>query len=709
MAFGQLNKVIHHIRTVFKKQDATGVLDADLLRRYVQQRDQAAFEILVRRHGPMVMGVCLRVLHNSHDAEDAFQATFLVLLRKASGLRSPGMIGNWLYGVAYRTALHARDAAAKRRAKEIEMTTRTEAAEDPWADLRHVLDRELDRLPDKYRAVIVLCDLEGKTRKEAALHLGWAEGTVASRLGRGRALLAKRLAHHGLALSGGALAVALSQNASACVSSSVLSSTIKASSLLAAGQAAAGVGSIKVAALTEGVLKTMLTNKLKVVIPIVLILGFMATAATVLTYRTAAAQGDKPPIAGERVGVAREQEKEPITDTLKMKLVLIPAGKFTMGSPASEKGRYDNEVQHEVEIKEPFYLGIHEVRVRDFRAFVEDAGYKTEGEKAGDKVTWKAAMPDQTQDHPVSKVSWNDAQAFCEWLSKKEGKNYRLPTEAEWEYACRAGTKTRYSFGDDFETLKEAANVASSFTMPVGKFKANAFGLYDMHGNVYEWCQDLYEKGSTNRIHRGGGYGFCDNSEKHCRSAFRGAYTPSSGHDWLGFRVARDAEGGQLRTSEGENATVKKTPDASKRPTTATELAKFEGTWVLISSERDGRVSSEEKNPYTLTFAGNKWKVHRGDEVAVKGTLRLVDVAATPKKFDLVKTLRLTATTSVDYGIYEWDGDTLRYCTRNGPLEFGPGVADLRPRDFTTHDGDGRAIYLWKRIQARESKEVGKE
>jgi formylglycine-generating enzyme required for sulfatase activity len=241
----------------------------------------------------------------------------------------------------------------------------------------------------------------------------------------------------------------------------------------------------------------------------------------------------------------KTRPKEPITNSLQMKLVLIPAGKFTMGSPETEKGRYDNEAQREVEIKEPFYLGIHEVRVRDFRAFVEDAGYKTEGEKAGDNDTWKAAMPDQTEDHPVSKVSWNDAQAFCEWLSKKEGKKYRLPTEAEWEYACRAGTTTRYSFGDDFETLREVANVASSWTMPVGKFKANAFGLYDMHGNVYEWCQDLCKEGGTDRIYRGGGYGFCDYPEKHCRSAFRGGYAPSSRHDWLGFRVARDATEGK--------------------------------------------------------------------------------------------------------------------------------------------------------------------
>src|SRR5260370_36476515 len=134
-----------------------------------------------------------------------------------------------------------------------------------------------------------------------------------------------------------------------------------------------------------------------------------------------------------------------VANSLQMKLVRIPAGKFMMGLPESEKAPLK---QHEVEIKEPFFLGMHEVRVQDFRAFVEDDGYQTEAEKAADQNTWKNPAITQAEDHPVVLVSWNDAQAFCTWLSKKEGKKYRLPTEAEWEYACRAGTKTRrYSGG----------------------------------------------------------------------------------------------------------------------------------------------------------------------------------------------------------------------------------------------------------------------
>jgi formylglycine-generating enzyme required for sulfatase activity len=238
----------------------------------------------------------------------------------------------------------------------------------------------------------------------------------------------------------------------------------------------------------------------------------------------------------------KPRPKESFTNSLEMQLVLIPAGKFMMGSPESEKGHAPNETQHEVHINVAFFTGIHEVRVRDFRAFVDKDAYQTEAEKAGEKTTWKNAIAAQTEDHPVVRVSWNDAQAFCAWLSQKEGAKYRLPTEAEWEYACRAGTKTRFYSGDDLDGLREVANVGYYTTTPVGQFKANAFGLFDMHGNVYEWCQDLYEQKDSGRVIRGGGWDWCDRIEN-CRSAYRGSQEPSKRLNYVGFRVARDASG----------------------------------------------------------------------------------------------------------------------------------------------------------------------
>jgi RNA polymerase sigma factor (sigma-70 family) len=295
MAAGNLNRVIRHLRSVLERQAAAGIKDGDLLKYYVQQRDEAAFETLVRRHGPMVMGVCRRVLHNLHDAEDAFQATFLVLVRKASTLLSPNTVSNWLYGVAYRTAQEAKRTARRRREKEASMVRRNQTQEDSWTDVRPVLDQELERLPDKYRAVVVLCDLEGKTRKEAARHLGWPEGSVAGRLARGRVLLATRLTKRGVALSGGALAAILSQNGSGCARASVVSATIKAASLFAAGQAAtAEVISARVAALTEGVLKTMLLTKLKTAMAVLLVVAVVGVGSGGLLYRTQAAEPASP-------------------------------------------------------------------------------------------------------------------------------------------------------------------------------------------------------------------------------------------------------------------------------------------------------------------------------------------------------------------------------------------------------------------------------
>jgi RNA polymerase sigma factor (sigma-70 family) len=278
MATGQLGKVIRQLQAAF----GHGPEDARLLECFLARRDEEAFAELVRRHGPMVLGVCRRVLRNEADAEDAFQATFLVLACKAATVRKRGALANFLYGVAQRTALEARRAAARRRAKEARVMHRP-AAQEASADLREALDEELAGLPEKYRAALVLCDLEGKGRKAAAAELGVAEGTVASRVARGRSLLARRLARRGLALSMGALAAMASE--AAAVPAPLVLSTARAAVLVAAGQAA-GV-SASAAVLMKGVLKTMFLAKLKMVVATVMVVT--ALGAGGLVYRTAVA------------------------------------------------------------------------------------------------------------------------------------------------------------------------------------------------------------------------------------------------------------------------------------------------------------------------------------------------------------------------------------------------------------------------------------
>jgi RNA polymerase sigma factor (sigma-70 family) len=295
MAINCLSTVVQNLRKGVLLWDATGLTDGQLLECFVTRRDDDAFAALVRRHGPMVWGVCHRVLHRHHDAEDAFQATFLVLVRKAASIASRELLANWLYGVAHRTALKAQALTAKRHARESQLTAMPERdalERDFCNDLQPVLDQELSNLPDKYRIPIVLCVLEGKTRKEASRQLGLPEGTVAAQLARGRALLAKRLGRHGVALSSGSLAaLVLAQNAaSAPVPASVVSSTIKAASLIASGRAVTtGVVSATVAALTKGVLKAMLITKLKLATAVVLIVAVSSAGIGLMWQRLQAA------------------------------------------------------------------------------------------------------------------------------------------------------------------------------------------------------------------------------------------------------------------------------------------------------------------------------------------------------------------------------------------------------------------------------------
>jgi RNA polymerase sigma factor (sigma-70 family) len=254
-------------------RDGVEPTDGQLLEHFVKDRDEAALEALVRRHGSMVWGVCRRVLANHHDAEDAFQVTFLVLVRKASSVKPRDMVGNWLYGVAQQTALKARATSAKRRTREQQvnaMPEPTAAPADHADNLAPLLDQELSRLPDKYRAVLVLCELEGKTIKEAAKQLGVPDGTIASRLARGRTMLAKRLARHNLGIAGAALPALLAQQAAATVPPPVLAAAIKVA-LLVAGGKAGGIVSIAVTSLTEEMVKAMLLTKLRNMSAVVLL------------------------------------------------------------------------------------------------------------------------------------------------------------------------------------------------------------------------------------------------------------------------------------------------------------------------------------------------------------------------------------------------------------------------------------------------------
>jgi RNA polymerase sigma-70 factor (ECF subfamily) len=295
MAATPLTQFVRRLRSVLAGRCADGSADADLLGRYARDRDERAFEALLHRHGGMVLGVCRRVLRNTADAEDAFQATFLVLARKAGSIRSPQMLGNWLYGVALRTASQARRASVRRRALEARAIPRVETV-TPSDGLAEVLDEELARLPEKYRAAIVLCDLEGKTRQEAAVELGWAEGTVASRLARGRAILGRRLLRRGLGPVGSA---PVSHQPPAPLTAV----TLQAAMSVAAGQTIRAVAPAAVALLAEGTMKAMQHAKIKAMGSISLVLIVAACACGMLAGRQVGGEGaPKAPAAGDKKG-----------------------------------------------------------------------------------------------------------------------------------------------------------------------------------------------------------------------------------------------------------------------------------------------------------------------------------------------------------------------------------------------------------------------
>jgi RNA polymerase sigma factor (sigma-70 family) len=328
---------------------ALALPDDQLLERYVRLRDETAFEALLHRHGPLVFGVCRRLLYDAHDTEDAFQATFLILARKAGSVAPRSLVGHWLYGVACRVAARARKIALRRAREQsgADLAAVPGATEKTGSDLAPLLHEEVRRLPDKYRRPVVLCYLEGKTNEEAAQQLRWPVGTVKGRLNRAREMLRARLRRRGVAVSVGLLSTALVPAASA-LPAGLLNVTARAGLCFAAGNAAAGLASAQAVALTKGVLRTMLLSKLKVVAALVLAVAVLGGAGGIAYHTLAAetarvdkkdkkadkAKEDKDAILGTwKVVQVQEDGKDASTDdgkTLKSKALTITGNKIIL-------------------------------------------------------------------------------------------------------------------------------------------------------------------------------------------------------------------------------------------------------------------------------------------------------------------------------------------------------------------------------------------
>jgi len=313
MATGRLSEVQQDGLPLMAPPGDLQLPDGPLLERYVQKRDESAFAALVERYSSLVLGVCERVLQDRHLAEDAFQATFLVLVRRADSLDGQRSLGSWLYAVAYRTALKAKALAARRRARErqvVDMPAVQASEEAIWSDLGPVLDEELNQLPAKYRTPLVLCCLQGKTHQQAARELGWPSGSMSRRMTRARDLLRTRLTRRGITLSTGVLLTMLLRGGTASAASAALKgSTVKAAMVfggaaLLTGSAAA---SANVIALTHAALKaTPVAKTISAATKLFILFGVcgaIALGATIgLAYKMSSA-GPRLTIVGGHCGV----------------------------------------------------------------------------------------------------------------------------------------------------------------------------------------------------------------------------------------------------------------------------------------------------------------------------------------------------------------------------------------------------------------------
>jgi RND family efflux transporter MFP subunit len=294
MARRSLSTLVRYLRQLTDSAGGNGASDAELLECYVRHRDEAAFELLLWRHGTLVFNVCRRILPREQDAEDAFQATFLAFVRKAASISRRGSIASWLYKVAFRVSLAAKAKARKIAVQETSGCDKqavAAAADSMWQELRPILDEEVNRLPERLRRPFVLCYLEGKTNEEAARQLGCPTGTIFSRLARGREMLRRRLQHRGVSLTVATLTTVLWQRGAEAVPPALLmTNTVRIALLFAAGQSVDGP-SAQAATLAEGVLRTMYVTKLK--LAVVMLFVVIIAAGGVWTHdRTGAPQAE---------------------------------------------------------------------------------------------------------------------------------------------------------------------------------------------------------------------------------------------------------------------------------------------------------------------------------------------------------------------------------------------------------------------------------
>jgi RNA polymerase sigma factor (sigma-70 family) len=463
MRGGQLDNVLHHLRSLAAARQTSELSDPELLERFVTSHDQTAFAAIVERHGPLLLGVCRRILRNEHDAQDACQATFLVLVRKAPTIRKREALGSWLHGVACRTAQKLHGEIRRRAAQDV---TDTEVAlpdttnEITWREGLAVLDEELHRLPATYRSALVLCYLEGRTHDQAARELGCSVGALCGRLVRARESLRRRLLRRGVSLSAALLGtlLVLSQ-ATAALPPTLAVRTIKAATALVTGVPLASVVPAKVATLTQGVLTAMFVTKLKTTVVLALIASLLVVAAGALAQGARSERAtpvakqaiplspEPPPAADPRAQRAASPEKADLAlaDEGKAQKASSPQeGSFPTAGPAKldlagiSKGVRATE---EAWQSQKSWL----LRYKHTRDWIEEPG----------AVEWQPAEMTQARKGKWFLSHWAASKDFNQWYVWKDG-------EYTWQTAendPRKGTLDDLRQGGLFSTLWYPANL----------------------------------------------------------------------------------------------------------------------------------------------------------------------------------------------------------------------------------------------------------
>ena len=639
---GQIASVLRFLRHAAGANEVGDQSDAVLLQQFVSQRSEDAFAALLQRHGPLVFAVCRRTLRENADAEDAFQATFLVLVRKAGSIRKQGTLSAWLHRVALNISRTIKIAAARRQAHERQVAEMPQATPSDGVELRDwqsVLHEEVDQLPEKHRVPVVLCYLQGLTHEEAARRLGWPVGSVKGRLARARDCLRTRLQRRGLTLTGAALTTALTDSASAAVPPALLGLTFRAALTFAAGGAAGGALSARALTLATGALKTMTAKNLIHAALLVFAAAFVGVAAL-----SGAGAWNTPPSREAQAHAPERQEAPPQREAL-----AAPAKKPEAGGgvapdikkPAESKAVRVNDVDFQAVIdpacripaagaKEPVNLGLR----------VSNRGEKTLLLNLFD--TLRLAL--QAADGEVIPYQWRRFRTS--WpppivLGRGETKTIKLDAWLEW--------------------TKEGTVLSLAGTDQTGgfwRFDGLAAGKYRFH------CEYENDRERLDRFLRGGAKPF----------------VPEKGQEfWLGAA--------HTPVVEFEIIPPKKAAAPALEGVIKDDLNKLEGTWHMVACEEGGKLlAPENTNPADfLTFDGTKLHFKSGLR-GLPGTFT-IDPSKNPKWMDHT----FQDGKLVYKGIYEFKGDKLRV--------FMGLPGGERPSEFKTKEGEKPWLRTFERVK----------